>query len=208
MPAQAWQDAGDVWLIGPMARAPLPQHLLDRHMPQIAIDGGGQAASAPHIWLGDGDSGFPPPGVEAHLKPTQDKTDIEFALEFLHGGAWSRLHLSGFWGGRAGHALANIGAVVAGMKTRPRFEQAVFYDNSGALVQRIFAAGALSFRHDGLFSLFTLADGVVSISGACEYPVHRMRLPALSGRGVSNVASGEVRVEADLPVIVVFEQDA
>lgn len=204
MLSPALQDAADIWLVGPMARPPLPHDLRAKKMPQVAIDGGGQVADAPCLWLGDGDSGFPPAGVDAHLKPTQDMTDIEFALEFLRGGNWRRLHLSGFTHGRADHALANIGAVVAEMKNRPRFEQAVFYGDDGAAVQRVFAAGAQSFRHEGLFSVFTLAEAFVSISGACAYPAHRLLLPPLSGRGVSNVASGEVRVSADVPLVVMF----
>lgn len=197
-------EASDLWLVGPMARAPLPQVLAARPMPQVAVDGGIYAAEHPLLWLGDGDSSVAPLDIAAFFKPTQDMTDLEFALDVLRTGTWRRLHLSGFVGGRSDHFLGNIGAVDVEMRRRSAFEQAVFYDASGQVLQRHFAAGAQTFRHEGLFSVFALTQGTVSLSGACDYPAHRISLAPLSGRGVSNVAAGEVRIESDIPVVVMF----
>lgn len=196
--------AQDIWLIGPCAESPLPQDLLARGMPQIAVDGGTAAASQVALWIGDGDSGRAPQGVPVVVKSSQDMTDMECALETLRAGMWRRLHLSGFTGGRIDHFIGNIGAIDAEMRRRRFFEQAVFYDAAGQVLQRHFAAGAQSFRHAGVFSLFTLSPAVVSLSGACDYPLHRAEVPVLSGRGISNVAHGEVRIEADVPVIVML----
>lgn len=200
-------QAADLWLIGPLSGALLPPDLLARDMPQIAIDGGIQSASRPRLWIGDGDSGLAPRDVPTIFKSAQDKTDLEFALEILRAGMWRRLHLSGFTGGRADHALAVLGAVDAEMRSRSHFDQAVFYTGAGQAVQRHFTAGAQSFRHDGLFSIFALTPAIVSLSGACTYPAHRIELPMVSGRGVSNVACGEVRIETDVPIIVMFAAD-
>jgi thiamine pyrophosphokinase len=199
--------AADLWLVGPMARAPLPAALLARDMPQIAIDGGISAAAQPRIWIGDGDSGAAPANMQVFFKTAQDKTDLEFALDILRAGMWRRLHLSGFTGGRADHALAILGAIDAEMRRCSRFEQAVFYNQAGQVVQRHFAAGAQSFRHDGIFSVFALTSAVLSLSGACAYPAYCLDLVMLSGRGISNVANGEVRIETDVPVIVMFSAD-
>lgn len=201
---EAVAKAADLWLIGPRAVPPLPERLLQKNMPQIVVDGGN--VSAPMLWLGDGDSGFPPADVPAILKPTQDMTDFEFALDVLRDAAWRRLHLSGFTGGRADHALAVLGVIHAEMRRRASFEQAVFYDDAGDVTQRFFAAGAQSFRHEGGFSVFTLDAAVLGLSGACAYPAHRLPLPPLAGRGVSNSASGEVRIECDAPVLVMLSK--
>lgn len=200
-------EAADLWLVGPLAAAPLPQTLVARGMPQIAIDGGIHAAARACLWLGDGDSSVAPLDIAAFFKPTQDMTDLEFTLEVLRAAAWRRLHLSGFTGGRSDHFLGNIGAVDAEMRRRAAFEQAVFYGAAGQVVQRHLAAGAQSFRHEGVFSIFALTQGTVSLSGACDYPAHRIALAPLSGRGVSNIAAGDVRIESDVPVIVIFDQD-
>jgi thiamine pyrophosphokinase len=200
-------QAADLWLIGPLCETPLPPDVLARNMPQVAIDGGITASPEPRLWIGDGDSGLAPADIPTFFKSAQDKTDLEFALDILRAGLWRRLHLSGFSGGRADHALAVLGAIDADMRRRSRFEQAVFYTGAGKVAQRHFAAGAQSFRHDGLFSVFALTPAVVSLSGACAYPAHRLELPAVSGRGVSNAAQGEVRVESDVPVIVMFSED-
>ncbi|MDP2206542.1 MAG: hypothetical protein Q8K65_09575 [Alphaproteobacteria bacterium] len=200
-------QAADLWLIGPLSQTPLPPELLAREMPQIAIDGGIAAVAQPRLWIGDGDSGLAPADIPAIFKSAQDKTDLEFALEVLRVGLWRRLHLSGFTGGRADHALGVLGVIDAEMRRRGSFEQAIFYSGAGRVVQRHFARGAQSFRHDGIFSVFALSPALVSLSGACAYPAHRIDLSVLSGRGISNIASGEVRIETDVPVIVMFSAD-
>lgn len=193
-------------LIGPLALRPLPDTIAQSHMPRIAVDGGIHAADNAAVWFGDADSGARPSHIPAFFKSSQDMTDLVFALEGLQDGLWRRLYFYGFTGGREDHALAVMGEVDAAMRARPSFEQAVFYDATGRVLRRHFAAGAQLFRCDGMFSLFALSPAVVSVSGACAYPAHRVSLPPLSGRGVSNVGHGDVRIECDVPVMVIFPQ--
>ena len=204
---QAVITADELLLIGPMAQKQLPDVIAEKTAVHVAVDGGISAARDAAVWFGDGDSGVRPAHIPSFLKTSQDMTDLAFALESLQDGAWRRLFLYGFSGGRQDHALANIGEVDAAMRARPSFEQAVFYDTAGRVMRRHFTAGAQSFKCEGTFSVFALSSAVVSISGACEYPAHRVSLPVLSGRGVSNVGSGDVRIECDVPVIVVFPQE-
>jgi thiamine pyrophosphokinase len=197
-------QATDLWLIGPLARAPLPAQAMARKMPQIAIDGGVEVAVQPCLWIGDADSGRAPRDGAAFFKPAQDQTDLEYALGILRPCLWQRLHLSGFSGGRADHFLGNVGAIDTEMRRRDRFRHAVFYGDAGEVLLHYFAAGAHCFFYEGVFSLFALSPAVVSISGACAYPANGLGLPPLSGRGLSNVARGDVRIEADVPVFVMF----
>ncbi len=200
-------QADELLLIGPMAQKRLPDVIAQKGALQVAVDGGIAAASHAAVWFGDADSGTRPAHMPSFLKTSQDMTDLAFTLESLQDGAWRRLYLYGFAGGRHDHALANIGEIDAAMRARPSFEQAVFYDAAGRVMRRHFTAGAQSFKCEGTFSLFALSPAVVSISGACAYPAHRMSLPVLSGRGVSNSGSGDVRIESDVPVIVIFPQE-
>ncbi len=198
--------ADELLLIGPLAQKQLPDVIAEKATVQVAVDGGIASAPAAAVWFGDGDSGTRPAHIPSFLKTSQDMTDLSFTLESLQDGAWRRLYLYGFAGGRQDHALANIGEIDAAMRARPSFEQAVFYDAAGRIMRRHFTAGAQSFKCAGTFSVFALSPAMVSISGACEYPVHRVSLPVLSGRGVSNIGSGDVRIECDVPVIVIFPQ--
>lgn len=204
---QAVMTAAELLLIGPLAGRHLPEVLTDKKLVQVAVDGGVAAAADAAVWFGDADSGARPAQMPSFLKTTQDMTDLAFTLDRLQDGAWRRLHLYGFAGGREDHALANIGEVDCAMRMRPLFEQAIFYDLAGDVIRRHFTAGAQSFRCNGIFSVFALSPAVVSLSGACDYPAHRVSLPPLSGRGVSNIGSGDVRVESDVPVIVIFSQE-
>lgn len=200
-------QADELLLIGPMAQVQLPDVIAEKAALQVAVDGGIASAAHAAVWFGDADSGTRPAHIPSFLKTSQDMTDLAFTIESLQDGAWRRLSLYGFSGGRQDHALANIGEIDAAMRVRPSFEQAIFYDAAGRVMRRHFTAGAQSFKCEGTFSVFALSPAVVSISGACEYPVHRASLPVLSGRGVSNVGSGDVRIECDVPVIVVFPQE-
>ena len=200
-------QADELLLIGPMAQKILPEVITAKTAVQVAVDGGIASAPGAAVWFGDADSGTRPAHIPSFLKSSQDMTDLAFTLDRLQDGAWRRLYLYGFSGGRQDHALANIGEIDAAMRARAPFEQAVFYDAAGRVMRRHFTAGAQSFRCHGTFSVFALSPAVVSISGACDYPVHRVTLPVLSGRGVSNIGSGDVRIECDVPVIVVFPQE-
>lgn len=201
---QAVLTAEALMLIGPLALRPLPNVIAQSHKLRIAIDGGIHAADDCAVWFGDADSGARPTHIPAFFKSSQDMTDLAFALEGLQDGQWRRLYFYGFTGGREDHALAAIGEVDAAMRARPSFEQAVFYDAHGRVMRRHFTAGAQSFRYEGTFSLLALSPAVVSISGACAYPAHRLSLPPLSGRGVSNSGAGDIRIECDVPVMVIF----
>lgn len=203
----AVSTAQDLLLIGPLANRAGLAVFSGKSWTRVAVDGGIAAAPDAALWLGDGDSGVPPDHIPSILKPTQDMTDLQFTLETLRAGAWRRLHLAGFTGGRMDHALANIGVIDAEMRVRDSFEQAVVYRASGAVAWRHFAAGAQSFRSEGLFSLLTVSAGEVSLSGACAYPAHRLALPPLSPRGISNVGDGEIRVESSVPFIVLFPDE-
>lgn len=198
-------EAGALWFVGP--RAGKLRGIPAEQTPKIAIDGGIAAAPDAALWIGDADSGVMPDNIPAIYKSSQDMTDLEYALDILRGGAWRMLYMSGFTGGRSDHFLGNIGVIDAEMRRRPAFEQAVVYGADGRPLLRHFAAGAQSFRHHGIFSVFTLGQVQVSISGACTYPVHRISLLPLAGRGISNNASGDVRIECDAPVIVVTPEE-
>lgn len=197
-------DRGDdmLVLVGPMLG-----RKAEKLKPQVAVDGGIAYAVAPVLWVGDGDSAAVPKNVPTFTKHNQDETDLRFCLNGLRGWKWTELHLAGFLGGRRDHELANFGEIHAELKERPGFRRAVFYD--GQMVPRIFfyPAGSHAISINGLFSVLTLEPSSVSVAGSCEFTAKKLPLAPLSGLGVSNRGSGEVRITCATPLMVLLEED-
>lgn len=198
-------DGGDdmLVLVGPMLG-----RRAEKLKPQVAVDGGIVYAVSPVLWAGDGDSaGLVPDKVPAFTKHNQDETDLRFCLNGLRGWKWTELHLAGFLGGRRDHELANFGEIHAELKERPGFRRAVFYDVQ--MKPRIFfyPAGSHTTSITGLFSLMSLEPTTVTVAGSCEFIAEKQPLAPLSGLGVSNRGSGEVRITCATPLMLLLEDD-
>ena len=198
-------DGGDdmLVLVGPMLG-----RKAEKLKPQIAVDGGITYAVAPVLWVGDGDSAVAAPrNVPTFTKHNQDETDLRFCLNGVRGWKWTELHLAGFLGGRRDHELANFGEINAELKARTGFRRAVFYD--GQMSPRLFfyPAGEHTISISGLFSLLTLEPSLVSVAGSCEFAAEKLLLAPLSGLGVSNRGSGEVKITSTTPLMVLLEED-
>ncbi|TAL38788.1 MAG: hypothetical protein EPN97_03535 [Alphaproteobacteria bacterium] len=210
-----WQGldpgAESLILAGPVLKSTLTPLALNAlglaDAPQIAVDGGIRFAHRPFLWAGDGDSGAAPAKIPAMMKTAQDETDLRFCLNGIRSWRWRDLHLFGFIGARPDHALANFGEIHAEMKRRQRFQRGVFYDE-GLLPLFVFlAAGEHVFAHKGIFSLVAFDRSTVSLSGKCRYPAGSLVIETLSGAGISNEATGEVKLISDSPVAIIFPHE-
>jgi len=188
--------AEDIALIGPMLKR--PPDSLSKNIPQIAVDGGIRFAVHPILWVGDGDLGALPTVV----KTDQNETDLRFCLTGIRPWRWKTLHLLGFMGGRKDHELANLGEIYAELKIRKNFLKAVFYDEDGQACIHFHAAGEHEAVIQGCFSILVFEPAKITISGACRYPAEELLLEPLSGRGISNEASGLVKVASTLPFML------
>lgn len=211
----AWQslDPGSEALIlaGPVLKSLLAPQVLNPlglgDTPQIAVDGGIRFAHHPILWAGDGDSGIAPQKIPAIIKTAQDETDLRFCLNGIRGWRWRDLHLFGFIGARTDHALANFGEIHAEMKRRRRFQRGVFYDERFRPAVVFYASGEHAFAHRGTFSLLAFERSTISLAGECRYPAENLVLETLSGAGISNEASGDIKLVSDSPVAVVFPHE-
>lgn len=198
-------DSGDdmLVLVGPMhgRRA-------EKLKPQVAVDGGIRYAVSPLLWAGDGDSaGLVPGDVPAFTKHNQDETDLRFCLNGLRDWKWTELHLVGFLGGRRDHELANFGEIHAELKARPGFRRAVFYDSEMTARLFFYPAGSHTISINGTFSLLVIEASAVTVSGACEFTAEKLPLAPLSGLGVSNRGSGEMKIACAAPLMILLEED-
>jgi thiamine pyrophosphokinase len=192
-------------LVGPLrnsALTPALEKIGLAGVPQIAIDGGSRAAMNPVLWAGDGDSGPAPRSTPAFIKPTQDITDFRFCLDGIRNWRWKELHLFGFLGGRRDHELACFGEIHTEMKARPAFTKAVFYGSDDLPQVTFFQSGEHTVKLEGTFSVLMLEPAVVTISGDCRYPTKATVLGPLSGQGISNEASGTIKISATGPFML------
>ena len=170
----------------------------------IAADSGLHHAEAlglqVDLLVGDMDSVDPRvlaryPRVPAEVHPREkDALDLELALDAALRFAPARITVVGGLSGRLDQALANL-AIVAARHTR---ELPLMLDDGVARAYPVAIGETRTFGFPprALVSLQPLdAEVTVSLTGV-RYPLERAKLLRAQGRGVSNVAIGNVSVTA------------
>lgn len=192
------EASANVTLVGPLHDKP---HRPDG--PTIYVDGGARwraPGDGPSISVGDGDSS---PFDLDHLLPVaKDQSDLGYVLGQIPKSV-SRLSLLGFLGGRRDHEWSNLGEVHLFLKGRAPGTRVDF---CGLCTERVtaFSAGPLTLVVHGLFSVFVLEEGFVTITGDCRYKVEReTAMSPFSSRGLSNEGDGSVSFTSRVPYFVV-----
>lgn len=189
-------------LVGAARESLLPRLPGFDGVPQIAIDGGSRFAVNPLLWAGDGDSGHAPASVPAFTKHSQDVTDLRFCLDGIRNWRWKELHLFGFLGGRRDHEMANFGEIHAEMKKRAAFSKAIFYGEDNHIQALFLNAGDHMLDLHGTFSALAIEPAYITLTGECRYKAEKALLPPLSGQGISNEASGIVKISSSGPFML------
>ncbi len=197
----------DLILVGPMLKSVLKPENAGKHIPletpQIAIDRGIEFSFQPIFWCGDGDSSEIPTQMNHLIKTDQNETDLRFCLNGIKEFEWKHLHLFGFLGGRRDHELANFGEIMTILDSRASASRATFYDEKLEPSVRFFQKGIHQVFLEGTFSMMVFESAFVSISGACHYSAQNLSLQPFSGRGLSNVGSGNVTIESNQSFIII-----
>jgi thiamine pyrophosphokinase len=183
-----------------------PTFLLE--FPTLAIDGGGHFASHLDIWVGDSDSLKKEihPVHSFHFPERKDASDLALGLELFASGRPYKLHFWGFRGGRSDHELFNLGEGLKFLGAHPG-SQIVIYGPDEKVYFHLVGEGHWNFTHEGLFSLGTVKKTMVKLTGACEYPILKAtHLPSMSSLGLSNVAHGQVKLEAQGAMFICFPE--
>lgn len=190
----------DLTLVGPLGPE-VPAHLA--RFPVIAVDGGAGFVKSCDLWIGDGDSATIPSEAtqSIHLSPNKDFSDLAAALDLL-GAKPRRLHLWGFIGGRRDHELINFGETFRFLAAHAGSE-AFFYHGDNSVAFHLLSSGSWELQLTGRFSLICLGSTTVSMTGECAYPLPAPRtIGPLSSLGLSNEASGSIRLVIDAPVML------
>jgi thiamine pyrophosphokinase len=194
-------------LIGPMG--PQLPEWLSTH-PRIGVDGGAHFSSNLDLWVGDADSFTSKVSAKHCFQYPKEKSSSDLALAFklFSSTLPYRLHLWGFLGGREDHQLFNLGEAFTFLQGHPGAE-ILLYGPNAEITFHILSQGSWSFDHQGTFSLGALKEVEVGLSGECKYPINfPSMLPPLSSLGLSNEASGTVKLETSGPVFIYFSRQS
>ncbi len=189
-----------VKLVGPLALSEPIQSNLE-NWPCLYIDGGLDFKelypAKRALSLGDGDSAKSRlEALDVRYPEDKDKSDLALALELLEELPLP-IKLIGFSGGRREHEWAVMGEAMSFLKVSKC--PIIYWDQHSFLLP----AGTHRLSGHGTFSLFTIENKGIRLSGAIKFPVDPPRpFGALSSLGISNVASGEFELTALGPVLI------
>lgn len=192
--------------LGPMGPK-LPSSLSS--LPLIGVDGGAHFSENLNVWIGDADS-YSHEILADHIFKFSSKkglSDLALALDLIKTTTPQLIHLWGFLGGRKDHELFNLGESLRFLEGRLNTKMNL-YDENGTLTYLLVSSGKWTFIHSGLFSLGTLKDTQVKLTGQCLYQLpHFHPLHALSSLGLSNEGRGEIELETEGPVFIYLKSD-
>lgn len=183
--------------------------LLDLSLFQKIILLDGAADKFPPPWpkswtlIGDADSCSPEhrPYFDQLLAQDKDQSDLSFALEHLIPKRCQHLLCEGVTGGRLDHEVINLGEVNAFLQQRP--------DTLVSWGPQLMAypKGQHRIEHTGSFSLFSLQEQNLSLSGDAQWPLQDQHIFPCSSRTLSNWAQGVLELTCEAPVFFYKPQD-
>ena len=190
------QNEIEILLVGPcpFKKDDIYQNLIKK-LPILAIDSCVEHLEDRNLALtiGDGDS----TEIEMDIKynPIKDESDLTLGLNLL-GTSPKDIKLYGFLGNRKDHELINIGEVcryVEKSNSTAHFENLI----------TILPKGTHSVFLNGVFSLLSISENEISLTGKCEYQLKDVqKIWPLSSRGLSNIGSGNCHITCSKAVII------
>lgn len=196
----------EIFLIGP-----LPFEHKFSHSPDaiIYVDGGIDRfptlskvfCNVPSISLGDGDSIQGSQKLEYLFPQDKAESDLKICLSSLPENI-THLELFGFEGGRNDHFLCNLGEIHQFLNTANRDMTIIIHGKS----QDIKASNKelIHFQCHSVFSLLSLSQNSLDISGECEYTGNKILLTPFSSRGLSNIGYGEITISSKKPLFIII----
>ena len=155
--------------------------------------------------VGDMDSvrGLPDYVRTVKYPADKDKTDGELCLDFAKAEGFSSVRIYGAEGGRADHAIGNLGLLSYAKKLG--LDALIVTPDS--LVRLVTEGINLTLEKGARFSFVPVDDVVVSRLSGTKYTLTDTQIEAFSSRGISNVAlGGEVIFEAKGRVLVIHDK--
>lgn len=186
------KNAKKLNLIGPCS---IDKSKIDYSLSTIIIDGGleHKLTFKEQFSIGDGDSTSE--DLDLLLPKEKDQSDLAVALSKIEQRD-TQINLHGFLGGRRDHELIVLGEVY---KHSSQMDSFAYFEKHYTILPR----GIHELKINGLFSLLTLEENLITISGNAKYLLEKATpLLPLSSLGLSNQGTGEVEIKCSRPLIV------
>jgi len=177
----------------------------------IAADGGLDCllrwGLRPDLLIGDMDSleATPPEGIPCKRFPREkDDTDLSLALEEAITRGYKHIIVTGAWGGRPDHGVANLQLLVKAAR-RGRFVQMLCGDCTATAIT---GGSTVRLKGHGTVSVFAHGGEArgVTICGL-KYPLENAILRDDTPLGVSNTLSGEGIITLAHGALLIFYQE-
>jgi thiamine pyrophosphokinase len=164
--------------------------------PIIFVDGGAKYKKNGTfgISVGDGDSFLGE--LDEILPQEKDFSDLSYVLNACVN-LYEQINLLGFLGGRRDHELINFGEVASFLNLQ-NIKSRVLFDDEVI----ILSGGKWELDIIGVFSLISLDNQSISLTGACKYQVRNLVITTISSHGLSNIGIGRVEVECESALIL------
>lgn len=173
-----------ILLNSPEEFPPIPEDFV------IAADGGAHSGVKIDLWVGDGDSGKAPQGIEKILvAPEKDETDGELALSEAMRLGFRTVRFYGVTGGRIDQQLGNLSLIAKAAKS------GLTAEGVSKEVKIRYCENRVSF-HAKIGTVFSIlsffGDVLIKDAKGVKYPMNFLKLsPYAMGRGMSNEATEE-----------------
>ncbi|MCP4912885.1 MAG: thiamine diphosphokinase [Oligoflexia bacterium] len=134
----------------------------------------------------------------------KDQSDLELALRLLTeltpNFRGNTINIFNILGARQDHHFSNLLALQSYVANHPLTNLILKLDSNV-----IISKGKVQIDHQGIFSIFTLNENSVTISGQAKYRLKQEALRPQSSQGLSNMAQGKVEIESSNSVIIFLE---
>jgi thiamine pyrophosphokinase len=187
-------------IVGPLEINP---SFINQNLSTLIVDGGKnhKLNLKESLSIGDSDSSFSPCDIQ--LSKAKDASDLYYALKELDGNE-DIVDCYGLYGKRLDHQMMVIGDINNYNK-----EKITIFNiySKYRLELSILPKGSHKLNRKGLFSLLTLRNQKISISGEIKYKFgvnSPDTLVALSSHGLSNEAFGEFTLTCYSPLVIFY----
>ncbi|EQC48059.1 hypothetical protein [Bacteriovorax sp. Seq25_V] len=140
--------------------------------------------------IGDNDSNITETSMTTKLPRDKDESDLEYALKIVNENQYSNVRLNGFLGGRKDHEFANILTIIGIVKSKGPHPFRMYVDSQILITNQTFE----KLNHHGVFSVFSIDNNILTISGKVKYPLLKKCIRPLSSHGISNEAHGKFEI--------------
>lgn len=151
-----------------------------------------------HYFVGDGDSKKTSTTID-FLKEDQNLSDFAQSLKLIETKKLKNLYCLGLSGGRNDHFLAVLGESWAFAKKNKARNFTITFDQG----TKLLLPGEHDLNLKGIFSLMSLENNKVKLTGKCEFPLYDWQhLSPFSSHALSNMGKGKIRLQNQKPIFL------